>query len=174
MARHYAPSVVFIDEVDSVAGARGGSGEHEASRRVKTELMVQMDGVGEASAAGGGEGDEEGANKTVIVLAASNLPWELDDALRRRLEKRILIPLPTQKGREELFSINMRDIELAEDVDVEALAQQTEGYSGADIASVCRDASMMSVRRIMDEARKQGLQVRGPWAGRDRSPVIDE
>ncbi len=77
----------------------------QASRRVKTELMVQMDGVGEASAAATDEEDSEAGpgSKTVIVLAASNLPWELDDALRRRLEKRILIPLPTQTGREELF-----------------------------------------------------------------------
>jgi katanin p60 ATPase-containing subunit A1 len=89
MARYYAPSTVFIDEVDSIAGARGGSGEHEASRRVKTELMVQMDGVGgsERGDDEGGDGAEikegEASIKTVIVLAATNMPWELDEALVR-------------------------------------------------------------------------------------------
>ena len=98
MARHHAPTTVFFDEIDSIAGARGGDGEHEASRRVKTELMVQMDGVSTAAAeesgdAGGGA-EAKPKPKTVIVLAATNRPWDLDEALRRRLEKRIYIPLP--------------------------------------------------------------------------------
>jgi len=165
MARYYAPSTLFFDEIDSIAGSRGGSGEHEASRRVKTELMVQMDGVADQSSSseGGGEGggeegeEERPGSKTVIVLAATNTPWDLDDALRRRMEKRIYISLPTEEGRKELFRINMKDIELGDDLDLDILAKQTEGYSGADIANVCRDASMMSVRRVMEEARKQGL-----------------
>ncbi|GAB5031022.1 katanin p60 atpase-containing subunit a-like 1-like [Nannochloropsis oceanica] len=165
MARYYAPSTLFFDEIDSIAGSRGGSGEHEASRRVKTELMVQMDGVADQSSQKGG-GEEEGGeggeeerpgSKTVIVLAATNTPWDLDDALRRRMEKRIYISLPTEEGRKELFRINMKDIELGDDLDLDILAKQTEGYSGADIANVCRDASMMSVRRVVEEARKQGL-----------------
>ena len=104
MARYHAPTTIFFDEIDSIAGSRGGDGEHEASRRVKTELMVQMDGVsstptpadGDGDAGGGGDGGEENKPKvkTVIVLAATNRPWDLDEALRRRLEKRIYIPLP--------------------------------------------------------------------------------
>jgi katanin p60 ATPase-containing subunit A1 len=92
--------------------------------------MVQMDGVSESQGAGagaGGEGaqkDGEDANrpKTVIVLAATNMPWDLDEALRRRLEKRIYIPLPSDDGRKELFRINMQGVEMAADVDLDALA----------------------------------------------------
>jgi katanin p60 ATPase-containing subunit A1 len=170
MARYYAPSTIFFDEIDSLAGSRGGANEHEASRRVKTELMVQMDGVG------GGEDDGEGkkteetegeatesagagpTRKTVIVLAATNTPWDLDEALRRRLEKRIYIPLPDTEGRRELFRINMKAVEMDADVAFDELAERSSGYSGADVANVCRDASMMSVRRIMEQARKQGLR----------------
>jgi katanin p60 ATPase-containing subunit A1 len=154
MARYYSPSTIFFDEIDSLAGSRGGSGEHEASRKVKTELMVQMDGVG---AEGGGDGEEEEERKTVIVLAATNCPWDLDEALRRRLEKRIYIPLPETEGRRELFRINMQAVEIDEDINLDELAEKSAGYSGADVANVCRDASMMSVRRIMEAARKQGL-----------------
>lgn len=103
-----ATSTIFFDEIDSLAGSRGGDGEHEASRRVKTELMVQMDGVtgggggegasseeqgAEAGGGGGGAGGDGGdgaggvgggaSSKTVIVLAATNTPWSLDEALRR-------------------------------------------------------------------------------------------
>ena len=160
MARYYSPSTIFFDEIDSLAGSRGAANEHEASRRVKTELMVQMDGVGSDEVDEGaeaGEAGEEPTRKTVIVLAATNTPWDLDEALRRRLEKRVYIPLPDSLGRKELFRINMRDVEMDSDVNLDELAERAAGYSGADVANVCRDASMMSVRRIMEAARKQGL-----------------
>merc|ERR1712048_146271 len=120
MARYYAPSTIFFDEIDSLASKRGGGSEHEASRRVKSELLVQMDGVSEAA---GAEGKEV---KPVIVLAATNLPWSLDEALRRRLEKRIYIPLPNQVGRSEMFRINLKDgVTLAPDVNFDDLAGRT-------------------------------------------------
>ena len=88
MARFHGPSTVFFDEIDSIAGSRGGGNEHEASRRVKTELMVQMDGVATAPKEDAGDGKQVGPNSsTVIVLAATNTPWDLDEALRRRSEQ---------------------------------------------------------------------------------------
>lgn len=82
-----------------------------------------------------------------MVLAATNRPWDLDEAIRRRLEKRIYIPLPTEKGRDELFKINLRGMPLAADIDWNYLIKITEGYSGADISNVCRDAAMMPMRK---------------------------
>eukprot|EP00112_Aurelia_sp_Birch-Aquarium-sp1_P013259 Seg2808.1 transcript_id=Seg2808.1/GoldUCD/mRNA.D3Y31 product="Katanin p60 ATPase-containing subunit A1" protein_id=Seg2808.1/GoldUCD/D3Y31 len=145
MARFYAPSTIFVDEIDSICSKRGSDSEHEASRRVKSELLVQMDGVSGNSA-------EEDSTKIVMVLAATNFPWDIDEALRRRLEKRIYIPLPTVEGREELLKINLRQIKTAGDLDLKAIANDMDGYSGADITNVCRDASMMVMRR-----RIQGL-----------------
>ncbi|XP_051539429.1 katanin p60 ATPase-containing subunit A-like 1 [Myxocyprinus asiaticus] len=145
MARFYAPTTIFIDEIDSICGRRGTSDEHEASRRVKSELLVQMDGVGGAQ-------ESDDPSKMVMVLAATNFPWDIDEALRRRLEKRIYIPLPTAKGRAELLKINLREVDVAPDVDLTLIAEKIEGYSGADITNVCRDASMMAMRR-----RIQGL-----------------
>ncbi|XP_028839133.1 katanin p60 ATPase-containing subunit A-like 1 [Denticeps clupeoides] len=145
MARYYAPTTIFIDEIDSICGRRGSSDEHEASRRMKSELLVQMDGVGGAL-------ENDDPSKMVMVLAATNFPWDIDEALRRRLEKRIYIPLPTAKGRAELLKINLKEVEVAPDVDLALIAEQIQGYSGADITNVCRDASMMAMRR-----RIQGL-----------------
>ena len=148
MARFYGPSTIFFDEIDALASQRGGSGEHEASRRVKAELLIQMDGVGSNSSASANEAqDQETASKNVMVLAATNRPWDLDEAIRRRLEKRIYIPLPTSVGREQLFKINLRGCQISESVDFAELIRITDGYSGADIANVCRDAAMMPLRR---------------------------
>ncbi|KFV13898.1 PREDICTED: katanin p60 ATPase-containing subunit A-like 1, partial [Pterocles gutturalis] len=140
MARFYAPTTIFIDEIDSICSRRGTSDEHEASRRVKSELLVQMDGVGGAL-------ENDNPSKMVMVLAATNFPWDIDEALRRRLEKRIYIPLPTAKGRAELLKINLREVELDPDISLEEIAEKIEGYSGADITNVCRDASLMAMRR---------------------------
>uniref|UniRef100_A0A2K5ZEV7 Katanin p60 ATPase-containing subunit A1 n=1 Tax=Mandrillus leucophaeus TaxID=9568 RepID=A0A2K5ZEV7_MANLE len=131
MARFYAPTTIFIDEIDSICSRRGTSDEHEASRRVKSELLIQMDGVGGAL-------ENDDPSKMVMVLAATNFPWDIDEALRRRLEKRIYIPLPTAKGRAELLKINLREVELDPDIQLEDIAEKIEGYSGADITNVCR------------------------------------
>ncbi|KAF7493110.1 Katanin p60 ATPase-containing subunit A-like 1 [Sarcoptes scabiei] len=142
MACFYAPSTIFIDEIDSLCSRRGSDNEHEASRRVKSELLIQMDGIT----------NNDDPSKVVMVLAATNFPWDIDEALRRRLEKRIYIPLPTLEGREALLRINLREVKQADNLDTKEIARRLDGYSGADITNVCRDACMMVMRR-----RIQGL-----------------
>ena len=90
LARACAPSCIFLDEFDSLMGKRGENAEHEGSRRMKTELLIQMDGLQRSS-------------DLVFVLAASNLPWELDSAMLRRLEKRVLVELPNREARQVLI-----------------------------------------------------------------------
>ncbi len=121
--------------------------ECEASRRVKSELLVQMDGVTTTSSAGANEETEEDKRKIVMVLAATNRPWDLDEALRRRFEKRVYIPLPNEKGREQLFNLNLKNIKIKDDVDISKLIEATSGYSGSDIANVCREAALMPMRK---------------------------
>lgn len=145
MARFYAPTTIFIDEVDALGTKRGEANECESSRRVKTEILVQMDGV-TSNNSGSEEGDEE-KKKIVTVMAATNRPWDLDEALRRRFEKRVYIPLPNEKGREELFKLNLNNVKLDAKIDLDKLIKISEGYSGADISNVCREAALMPMRR---------------------------
>eukprot|EP01029_Cantina_marsupialis_P011678 TRINITY_DN259854_c2_g2_i1.p1 TRINITY_DN259854_c2_g2~~TRINITY_DN259854_c2_g2_i1.p1 ORF type:complete len:529 (-),score=134.27 TRINITY_DN259854_c2_g2_i1:259-1845(-) len=164
MARFHAPSTIFIDEVDSLASARG-SNENEASRRIKSELLTQMDGM---STLGNSETDDEGnvIVKQVTVLGATNLPWELDEAILRRFTKRILVPLPDTAGRRQLFKIMLKDMEISEEVDFEKLISLTDGFNGSDVASVCDGAALMPMRDW-----KNGLKLE---AGRLSDTVIKE
>ena len=105
-------------------------------RRVKSEFLTQIEGLSSSKQ----ESDEDSPTKSnvVMVLAATNFPWDLDEAMRRRLEKRIYIPLPDETTRRQLFEISVADVEVDGTVDVNALAKATEGYSGADISNICR------------------------------------
>ena len=147
MARFYAPTTIFIDEVDSLCSKRGEGNEGDGSRRVKAELLVQMEGVNSNTSASANEKSEEDKRKIVTVMAATNRPWDLDDALRRRFEKRVYIPLPNEKGRLQLFNLNLKKIEVDKNINYDKLVKLTDGYSGADICNVCREASFMPMRR---------------------------
>ena len=151
MARFYAPSTIFIDEVDSI-GTKRTDGENEASKKVLAEMLVQMDGISETnSEQNDSNNTKDSKQKFVMVLGATNLPWDLDDALRRRFEKRIYISLPNKVGRKQMFNINFKGIKLDKSVNIDELVEKTKGYSGHDIASVCREASLMNMRKkIMD------------------------
>ncbi|CCW66793.1 unnamed protein product [Phytomonas sp. Hart1] len=148
LAVHYAPSTIFIDEIDSIMSTRSSAGEHEGSRRMKTELLVQMDGLAK----------RRGGN-IVFVLAASNTPWDLDAAILRRLEKRILVPLPSLEARRLIFCRILHDnvITTAEDTsspdefDWSRCAELTEGMSGADIDIICRETIMRPIRKLLEK-----------------------
>lgn len=135
MARENKPLIIFIDEVDALCGPRG-EGESEASRRIKTELLVQMNGVGNDLAG-------------VLVLGATNIPWQLDAAVRRRFERRIYIALPDVEARKRMFELNIGDVACdCTQLDLKVLAEMTDGYSGHDVAVVVRDALMQPIRKI--------------------------
>ncbi|KAF6202823.1 hypothetical protein GE061_003228 [Apolygus lucorum] len=139
LARHQAPSTIFIDELDALASKRDCPTEHEASRRLKSEFLVQLDGLLESS-------------DQIFLLTTSNLPWDLDPAILRRLEKRIFVDLPDLSARKSLFAsflpvtINRY---LKTDMDFVKLAEESDGYSGADIKLVCKEALMTAMRSII-------------------------
>lgn len=150
MARSNLPAIIFIDEIDSLCGSRS-EGENDATRRIKTEFLVQMQGVGH---------NEDG----LLVLGATNIPWELDPAIRRRFERRIYIPLPEEFARKSLFELNVGDTpnDLT-DEDISELARLTEGYSGSDISTVVKSALMEPIRkcqmaRYFKKVRDQGVE----------------
>lgn len=140
MARASRPSIVFVDEVDSLCGARG-DGESEAARRIKTEFLAQMDGVGKDD---GGAG----AGKQLLILGATNTPWDLDSAIRRRFEKRIFISLPEVDARVRMLELNLGDTphEVTKE-DLRAVAERCVNFSGADLAILTRDAIFEPLRR---------------------------
>jgi len=151
-AREEKPAIIFIDEIDSIATVRSDS-ESESSRRIKTELLVQMDGLGNSV---------EG----LLVLAATNLPWAIDSAVRRRCQKRIYIPLPDERARKRMFEIKLAKLDPRADItseQLDSLMNRTEGFSGSDITVVFRDAIMEPVRRCQDAQAFQWVEV--PKAG---------
>lgn len=149
LANFHAPSTIFFDEFDSIMSRRGSgntsggeNNEHEGSRRLKTELLIQMDGV-----------IHTGNN--IFFLAASNLPWDIDPAFLRRLEKRIMIPMPNKEARTQMIQKNFSTHHtLLEDRHIEKCALETDGYSGSDIQRLCKEIAMRQIRRIVTEIEK--------------------
>ena len=134
IAREKKPSIIFIDEIDSLCSARG-EGESESARRIKTEFLVQMQGVGKS-------------HDGILVLGATNVPWELDPAMRRRFEKRIYISLPDKKARSYMMKLHLGSTPNSiRNEDFDDLAVQTDGYSGSDLSVVVREALMEPLRQ---------------------------
>jgi vacuolar protein-sorting-associated protein 4 len=148
LAREKKPSIIFVDEIDAVLSQRNESNS-ESSVRVKTEFMQQMDGL-KSNSSPSGDGDESGGGG-VLVLGATNMPWSLDEAVLRRFQKRIYIPLPDREARAEIIKIHLRKTQhtLSDDQFLE-IADKTEGFSGADISIMVNDAMFESIRKYKD------------------------
>eukprot|EP00127_Corallochytrium_limacisporum_P003488 Clim_evm116s149 gene=Clim_evmTU116s149 len=144
-ARQAAPCVIFFDEIDAISMKRGsgsgGQGGTTVGDRVLSQLLVELDGLG-TTAAG-----QDGLDSTVTVIAATNRPDYIDPALLRpgRMDRIMYIGLPDEEARREILRIHTSKVPLAEDVDISALADNTAGYSGAEIAAICREACLQAV-----------------------------
>ncbi|XP_071450335.1 katanin p60 ATPase-containing subunit A-like 2 [Hetaerina americana] len=156
LARRNAPSIILVEELDSLASRRDSALEHEASRRMKTELLLQMDKLVQHN-------DSIKEDK-IFFMATSNMPWEVDPAMLRRIEKRVLVSLPTFPERQLLFEYflppNMRKEwkgpSLSCQLKYSELAEASEGYSGSDVKLVCKETIMEKMRGIFSELEKLG------------------
>ncbi|MBR5781601.1 MAG: ATP-dependent zinc metalloprotease FtsH [Bacteroidales bacterium] len=145
-AKEKSPSIIFIDEIDAIGRARGKSpmsGGNDERESTLNQLLTEMDGFG--------------TNSGVIVIAATNRADILDKALMRagRFDRQIYVELPDLIGRKEIFEVHMRKLKLADDVNIEFMAKQTPGFSGADIANVCNEAALIAARRNKESIEKQ-------------------
>lgn len=150
IARCHQPAVIFIDEIDSLLSQRT-DGEHDSSRRIKTEFLVQLDGAATS------------AEDRILVVGATNRPQEIDEAARRRLAKRLYIPLPEAEARRQIVTnlMSREKSQLGED-EMEQVVQGTGGFSGADMTQLCREAALGPIRsiRLSDIATITAEQVR--------------
>jgi len=137
-ARQVAPTIVFFDEIDSIAPARGFRHDTGVTDRIVNQLLTEMDGIVPL--------------QNVVVIAATNRPDILDPALLRpgRFDRLIYVPPPDKEARKQIFQIHTRKVPLAEDVDLDKLAEMTEGYTGADIEAVVREAVMIKLREKLE------------------------
>ncbi|EIE22784.1 AAA-domain-containing protein [Coccomyxa subellipsoidea C-169] len=135
VAAEMQPAIIFIDEIDSILSERS-AGEHEASRRLKTQFLIEFDGVANGS-------------ERIVVIGATNRPQELDDAVRRRLVKRIYIPMPDADARRELLKHLLRGqpVRLSR-ADMERVVTATSKYSASDLAALCREAAIIPIREL--------------------------
>mgnify|MGYP000402445417 CR=1 FL=1 len=141
-AKQASPCVIFFDEFDAIAPTRGsGLGDAKVTERIISQILTEMDGLEEL--------------RDVVVIAATNRPDIIDPALLRpgRFDKLIYVPPPDKNARKEIFNIHLRNTPLLDDVDLDYLAEKTEGYTGADIAGVCSTAKMLAVREFLERYR---------------------
>lgn len=146
-ARENAPTVVFFDEIDSIATERGGNtGDSGVSERVVSQLLTELDGL---------ESLED-----VVVIATTNRPDLIDSALLRpgRLDRHVHVPVPDETGRRAIFDVHTESKPLAESVNLDTLAAETEGYVGADIEAVCREASMSASREFIHSVNPEEVE----------------
>lgn len=145
VAKKLSPSIVFVDEIDSIMGSRDNEGENESSRRIKNEFLIQWSSLSSAAAGNSNEEDDE----RVLVLAATNLPWSIDEAARRRFVRRQYIPLPEPETRSaQLKKLLSYQKHTVTDEDFLELLTLTEGFSGSDLTSLAKDAAMGPLREL--------------------------
>eukprot|EP01117_Protostelium_nocturnum_P006947 TRINITY_DN2491_c0_g1_i2.p1 TRINITY_DN2491_c0_g1~~TRINITY_DN2491_c0_g1_i2.p1 ORF type:complete len:992 (-),score=351.68 TRINITY_DN2491_c0_g1_i2:46-3021(-) len=142
LASKISPTVIFIDEVDSMLGKRERSGEHEAMRKIKNEFMTYWDGL------------KTKEKERVLVLAATNRPFDLDDAVLRRLSRRILIDLPSLENRVKILKVILAKEDLNPNVDLMQIAKLTEGFSGSDMKNLCIAAAYQPIREVLDQEKE--------------------
>ncbi|KAK7258075.1 hypothetical protein RIF29_32494 [Crotalaria pallida] len=143
-ASKLAPVIIFVDEVDSLLGARGGAFEHEATRRMRNEFMAAWDGL------------RSKENQRILILGATNRPFDLDDAVIRRLPRRIYVDLPDAENRMKILRIVLAQENLVPDFEYDKLAKLTEGYSGSDLKNLCIAAAYRPVQELIEEEKKGG------------------
>ncbi|KKN21543.1 hypothetical protein LCGC14_0924320 [marine sediment metagenome] len=137
VARLKAPSLIFMDEIDSIATKRGEGSESGGERRVKTQLLSEMQGL------------KSTYDKPLLVLGATNRPWDIDNAMLSRFEKRVHVPLPDLKARSGICKIHTEGVNTSlTDEDYVELGVRTVGYSGRDIANLCREVIMLPIREL--------------------------
>ncbi|KAJ6869202.1 hypothetical protein NC651_034074 [Populus alba x Populus x berolinensis] len=143
LASKIAPSVIFVDEVDSMLGRRENPGEHEAMRKMKNEFMVNWDGLRTKD------------TERVLVLAATNRPFDLDEAVIRRLPRRLMVNLPDAANRAKILQVILAKEDLSPDVDFDAVASMTDGYSGSDLKNLCVAAAHRPIKEILEKEKKE-------------------
>ncbi|EPY52734.1 hypothetical protein SPOG_02054 [Schizosaccharomyces cryophilus OY26] len=145
LAKKLSPSIIFVDEIDSLLSARSADGnEHESSRRIKTEFLIQWSSLARAAAS-----RESADQPRVLVLAATNLPWSIDEAARRRFVRRTYIPLPDDTGRRvHIKNLLQHQKHSLTDDDIESIVQLTKYYSGSDLTALAKDAAMGPLRAL--------------------------
>ncbi|MBA0592642.1 hypothetical protein Gorai_009617, partial [Gossypium raimondii] len=143
-ASKLAPVIIFVDEVDSLLGARGGGFEHEATRRMRNEFMAAWDGLRSKD------------SQRILILGATNRPFDLDDAVIRRLPRRIYVDLPDAGNRMKILKIFLAQENIGCNFSFEELANATEGYSGSDLKNLCIAAAYRPVQELLEEENKGG------------------
>ena len=141
-ARQASPCIIFFDEIDSVAPVRGSSvGDSQVTERVISQFLTELDGLEEL--------------RNVVIIAATNRPDIIDSALLRpgRFDRLLYVPPPDLEARKQIFQIRTKKTPLAEDIKIDEMARRTEGYTGADIGSVCNTAVMLALRELIGKAK---------------------
>uniref|UniRef100_A0A1J3CG56 Protein MSP1 n=1 Tax=Noccaea caerulescens TaxID=107243 RepID=A0A1J3CG56_NOCCA len=141
LASKISPSVIFVDEVDSMLGRRENPGENETMRKMKNEFMINWDGL------------RTKEKERVLVLAATNRPFDLDEAVIRRLPRRLMVGLPDAPNRAKILRVILAEEDLSPDIDLNGVARMTDGYSGSDLKNLCVTAAHRPIKEILEQEK---------------------